>query len=69
MHDPLTSSAALLDHPADTTFVVETMSGRGDVKVIFAGPLVTPDGRNPQVRTVCGASMPRATLASSPPCL
>ena len=52
MHDPLTSSATLLDHPADTTFVAETMSGRGDVRVIFAGPLVTPDGRNPQVRTV-----------------
>ncbi|MGU3286343.1 hypothetical protein [Methylobacterium mesophilicum] len=32
--------------------MAETMSGRGDVKVIFEGPLVTPDGRNPQVRTV-----------------
>jgi hypothetical protein len=52
MHDPLALSSALLDHPAESTFVGETISGRGDVKVIFEGPIVTPDGRNPRVRTV-----------------
>ncbi|MCJ2067131.1 hypothetical protein MKK63_31230 [Methylobacterium sp. J-088] len=50
--DPLILSTSLLAHPSEDTFVGKTVSARGDVKVIFEGPITTPDGRNPHVRTV-----------------
>ena len=50
--DSLSLSTALLDHPTETSFVGEIVSTRGDVKLIFEGPLITPDGRHPRVRTV-----------------
>ena len=49
---PFALSSALLAHPTTHTFVAETLSARGDVKLIFEGPIATPDGRNPPVRTV-----------------
>lgn len=45
-------SSALLAHPRRTTFAAETVSSRGDVKMIFEGPIRKPDGRDPRVRTV-----------------
>jgi hypothetical protein len=50
--DPLALSSALLDHPTETFFIGETVSARGDVKLIFEGPIITPDGHHPHVRTV-----------------
>ena len=49
---PFSLSSALLAHPTRGTFVAETISARGDVKMIFEGPIVTPNGRSPRVRTV-----------------
>lgn len=50
--DPLSLSSAPLDHPTETSFIGKTVSARGDIKRIFEGPIVTPDGRHPRVRTV-----------------
>ena len=43
---------AISDHPVTDAFTREIVSPRGDVKLIFEGPLRSPDGRNPIVRTV-----------------
>ena len=43
---------AISAHANPDAFVRETVSPRGDVKLIFEGPLQSPDGRNPCVRTV-----------------
>lgn len=50
--DPLSLSSALLDHPTETSYIGETVSARGDVKLIFEGPILSPDGRHPHIRTV-----------------
>lgn len=49
---PYDLAAALLAHPSWDTFVTKTVSGRGDVKLVFEGSIAAPDGRRPTIRTV-----------------
>ncbi len=49
---PFVLASALVAHPTWDTFIAKTVSGRGDVKLIFEGPIQAPDGRTPRIRTV-----------------
>ncbi|WP_348273107.1 DUF6883 domain-containing protein [Methylobacterium sp. ap11] len=50
--DPNRLAFALLEHPTKGDLVRDETSSAGDRKLIFEGPIQSPDGRAPRVRTV-----------------
>lgn len=50
--DPRTLAFAILSHARPERFVRFGLTPLGDVKLIYEGPVETPDGRNPNIRTV-----------------
>lgn len=43
---------ALLDHPRTETFIETVLGTAGDDRLVFEGPIISPDRRNPAIRTV-----------------
>lgn len=56
--EPGILASALLAHPTLETRARETATPAGDVRLIYEGPLTTPDGRNPRIRTVWQLDVP-----------
>lgn len=50
--DPAPLMHALLEHPTTGRFAGEALTPLGQTKVFYEGPLTSPDGRSPNVRTV-----------------
>ncbi|KQP61727.1 DUF6883 domain-containing protein [Methylobacterium sp. Leaf108] len=50
--DPETLGRAILDHAVPDHFAGRVVGKAGDIRLVYAGPIRTPDGRNPRIRTV-----------------